>query len=123
MLARPIRSVSSTGITEALGTGHDDSGWQINSTSCPAACSPRASVSRTASVPPYAGAGTGTHGGAMMAMSTFVPVWIRRLPERPHCRGGGALGRVAVQPEVAGANGRRRLQALEERSGPAMYVV
>src|SRR3954453_14113922 len=110
MLARPIRSVSSTGITDALGTGHDDSGWPMNTTWWPAAWSPRASVSRTASVPPYAGAGTGTHGGAMIAMSTFVPVWIRRLPKRPHRRGVGNLGRVAVQPEVTGANGRRRLQ-------------
>src|SRR3954468_10115948 len=98
MLARPMRSVCSTGITDAFGTGHDDSGWQINSTSCPAAWRPRANVSSTASVPPYAGAGTGTHGGAMMAMSKSVsrlvdaqrivrtvlgPAALASLPERP----------------------------------------
>ncbi len=73
MLARPMRTVSSSGTTDFLGTGHSDLGWHTISTSCPACCRPRANWSSTASVPPYAGAGTGSHGGAMIAICTMSP--------------------------------------------------
>ena len=72
MLARPIRTVSSAGTTDARGTGQVESGWHTRSTSWPAAFSPRANPSTTVSVPPYAGAGIGSQAGAMMAMSTRV---------------------------------------------------
>ena len=60
-------------------------------TSWPAASRPRAKPSMTDSVPPYAGGGTGTQGGAMMAMRIVIRCGYPTDPRHKRCEAGGAL--------------------------------
>src|SRR4051812_9360846 len=53
-----------------VGTGHVLSSAANSKMSCPAACKPFAWTSTIASMPPYAGGGTGSHGGATIATRT-----------------------------------------------------
>src|SRR5258705_12832151 len=59
----------------------------------------------------------------MIAMRMQLAPWCRGLPEFPDGLRTNDLRAIGAQREIAGANGRRRLEPSQEVARPAVHVV